>query len=168
MRNSSCSTSGPATHTGPTRATVCSIPNRYNPQTATATSERTVHKASIRSPDSRRTTRGRREKVPGARLELACPFGRRPLKTVCLPVPPSGQDTEELRNLVLGPLKIGMNCTNFNSLGRNSVRPNSGLPGHHFERFLFTAPSNCALTKFRERGWNRTIDPLLKRQMLYL
>ena len=30
-------------------------------------------------------------KVPGARLELAYPFERHPLKVVCLPVPPSGQ-----------------------------------------------------------------------------
>jgi hypothetical protein len=29
--------------------------------------------------------------VPEARLELACPFGRHPLKMVCLPVPPFGQ-----------------------------------------------------------------------------
>ena len=30
--------------------------------------------------------------VPEARLELACPFGRHPLKMVCLPVPPFGQN----------------------------------------------------------------------------
>ena len=29
--------------------------------------------------------------VPEARLELACPYGRHPLKMVCLPVPPFGQ-----------------------------------------------------------------------------
>jgi hypothetical protein len=29
--------------------------------------------------------------VPEARLELACPYGRHPLKMVCLPIPPFGQ-----------------------------------------------------------------------------
>ena len=43
--------------------------------------------------------------MPGARLELACPFGRHPLKMVCLPVPPSGQ-----KNVSVGGLEPPTLC----------------------------------------------------------